>query len=88
MAPLANGKNSVTIGKDGYNEWFKAGKDLILGFGKPSGDRAIVFLADGAPAYDSVMDTGEVYVPGGSLVELAGQPGDVLTVTARSATGK
>jgi hypothetical protein len=45
-------------------------------------DRAIVFGADETSIYDSVMNSGAVQVPAGSLIELAGQPGDVLKVKA------
>jgi CubicO group peptidase (beta-lactamase class C family) len=60
---------------DGYNKWFRAGTDLILDFRMPEGGRVIVFSPDGSPIYDSVIDTGEVYVPQGGLVEAAGYPG-------------
>ncbi len=79
--PLGNGGEEVTIGEDGYNEWFEAGEDLVVGFTFPAGARVIAFSADGSPFYDSIIDSGEVFVPAGSFIELAGMPGDVLGIT-------
>lgn len=79
---LRNGENAVTIGNDGYNEWLRADEDLILVFDQPEKGRVIVFSPDGSQTYDSVIDKGAVYVPQGSLVELAGLPGDAFKVTA------
>jgi CubicO group peptidase (beta-lactamase class C family) len=87
-APLAVGDKSVTIGKEGYSEWFKAGENLVLNVQKPSRDRLIVFSSDGKPTYDSEIDTGEVFVPQGNMVEIAGNPGDAFKLTATSAAGK
>lgn len=82
-APLETGTKSVTIGRDGYSEWLSVRTGLVLGFSKPPGDRVIVFGPDGIATYDSVIDSGPVFVPAGSLVELAGNTGDVLKVTAK-----
>lgn len=76
------GQRSVIIGKDGYNEWLRAGQDLVLDVKKPGADRVIVFSSDGTPTYDSVIDSGKVFVPGGDLIEVAGSPGDTFMVTA------
>jgi CubicO group peptidase (beta-lactamase class C family) len=84
-AALGAGEKSMTIGKDGYSEWFKTGEGLVVGFSKPDGARAVVFSADGEPTYDSILDEGKVYVPAGSFIELTGMPGDVLKVNARAA---
>ncbi len=75
-APLGEGTTTVTIGEDGYNEWLVASSGLVLDFGKPDQGRVIVFSPDGSSIYDSVIDTGEVYVPQGGLIELAGYQGD------------
>lgn len=83
-APLDVGQRSVTIGKDGYNEWLKAGRDIVLEVKKPAADRVIVFSPDSTSIYDSVVDSGKVYVPAGGLIELGGSPGDTFTVTATS----
>ena len=82
-APLGTGTKTVTIGREGYSEWLSVTTDLVLGFGKPSGDRVIAFEPDGSVIYDSVVDSGRVYIPEGTLVELAGNAGDVLKVTAK-----
>ncbi|HEY5525956.1 MAG TPA: serine hydrolase domain-containing protein [Candidatus Anoxymicrobiaceae bacterium] len=79
---LGTETKSVTIGKDAYNEWFRTAGGLALNFDKPSKDRAVVFGPDGSTIYDSVINSGAVYAPAGSLVELAGAPGDVLKVIA------
>jgi CubicO group peptidase (beta-lactamase class C family) len=81
------GQKSITIGKDGYNEWLKAGQDLVLDVKKPGADRVVVFGPDGTSIYDSVVDSGKVFVPAGDLIELAGSSGDAFTVTATSAAG-
>jgi hypothetical protein len=79
-AVLGEGREDITIGGDGYNEWFKAGEDFLVGFDIPAGARVIAFYADGSPFYDSIIDSGEVYVPAGSFIELAGMPGEVLGI--------
>ncbi len=83
--PLQTGKQQVTIGNDGYNQWLNTSGDLILSFDKPVKDRVIVFATDGTPTYDSVMDKGDIYVPTGSYVEFAGNAGDTLKITAKQA---
>jgi CubicO group peptidase (beta-lactamase class C family) len=79
-AVLGEGREDITIGGDGYNEWFKAGEDFLVGFDIPAGARVIAFYADGSPFYDSIIDSGEVYVPAGSFIELAGMPGEILGI--------
>ena len=81
-SPLNVEQKSVTIGTDGYNEWLKAGQDVVLDVKKPSGDRVLVFSPDGSTIYDSVLDSGKVFVPAGSLIELGGSTGHVFAVTA------
>jgi CubicO group peptidase (beta-lactamase class C family) len=84
VAPLLkNGVNTVTIGNKGYSEWFRISNDVILSFQKSTQGRIIVFSPVGMPIYDSMMDTGDVYVPGGGLIEVAGAAGDVFNVTAK-----
>lgn len=80
-APLGKGSSTVTIGKEGYNEWLSAGEDLVLDVKKASKNRVIVFT-DGNVAYDSVVDSGNVFVPAGSLIELSGDEGDTFELTA------
>jgi CubicO group peptidase (beta-lactamase class C family) len=85
--PLGNETKSVTIGKDSYNEWFKTSGALIVKFDKPPRDRAIVYGPSGTPTWDSIIDSGEVFVPAGSLVEVSGSPNDVIKVTGTTPTG-
>jgi len=82
---LGEGTTTVTIGEEGYNEWLVAGSGLVLHFVKPDKGRVIVFSPDGSPIYDSVLDSGEVFVPQGGLVEFAGYSGDVFDLTASAA---
>jgi CubicO group peptidase (beta-lactamase class C family) len=84
-ATLKDGTNQASIGSEGLNEWFKAGAGAVLSFKIPDAGRVIVFSAGGAPVYDSAVDKQSVYVTAGSLVEIAGNPGDIFTVTANLA---
>lgn len=77
------GDNSVKIGDSGYNEWLKDEAGLILSFEKPAKGRVIAFSPDGALIYDSAIGKGDVYIPQGGFVKLAGVPGDVFKVMAR-----
>jgi hypothetical protein len=86
--PLLNGNSTATLGKDGYNEWLKASEDLILNIQKPNNGRFVVFSTAESPTYDSAIDTGEVFVARGSLVELVGEPGDMFKVGATSTAGQ
>jgi len=82
---LTPGDNRVVIGKDGYNEWLKVGKEAILSFKKPESGR-IILMTEGKEdpmLYDSVVNSGEVYAPEGSMIFIAGNPGDEFTVTAK-----
>ena len=81
---LRRGDTSLTIGGEGYNEWFIAGEDLDLSFTKPEQGRIIVFSPERSPIYDSVLDKGKVRVGFGSLIEVAGMPGDVFALKAES----
>lgn len=81
-SPLNVGRKSVKIEKDGYNQWLKAAQDIVLDVKKPKADRLIVFGPDGQKTYDSVIDSGKVFVPAGSFIELAGSPGDSFAVSA------
>ena len=81
--PIGIGTCSVTIGSDGYNQWFKVSQDATLSFLKPTWDRVIVYSATGSPMYDSMLSTGDVSVAQGCLVEFAGHPGDTMSVTSK-----
>ncbi|WP_045215125.1 serine hydrolase domain-containing protein [Desulfonatronovibrio magnus] len=77
--PFGNLAASVRIGRDGFNEWLRIEDDLVLRFQKPDEGRVIVTsLTD--MLYDSVVDTGSVYVPNGSYVFFAGSPDDRFRV--------
>jgi hypothetical protein len=84
---LSEGGKSVTIGEDGYNEWFSAKADLVLKVRKPEGARVIVFSPDHESVYDSEIDKGDIYVLAGSLVEIAGMPGDVVEMSVSPPPG-
>ena len=81
---LRRGETSLTIGGEGYNEWLIAGEDLSLSFGKPERGRVIVFSPERSPIYDSVLDEGKVRVGAGSLIEVAGMPGDAFVLKTES----
>ena len=84
---LSRGFSAVTIGSEGLNEWLVAAEDLTLQVRKPGRGRLVVYSPGLAPLYDSVLDTGEVKVGDlrvekGSLIQLAGLPGDRFALTA------
>ncbi len=85
-AIFGGGTSTVIIGADNYNEWLRTSADLVVSFDKPDEGRVIVFSPDGTHIYDSEINQGEIYVPAGSLIELAGFSGDRFSVTARPAT--
>ncbi len=74
---------SLTIGNQGYNEWLKLDQDAVLNFTKPANGRILVFDPSGSPIYDSVVDSGDIFVTAGSFVSVAGEAADTFTVQAR-----
>lgn len=81
---LKEGTTLVAIGPEGENEWLGAVSEAILSFRYTDGSRIIVFQGPGVPPiFDSIVDTGEVYVPEGSFIFLAGSPGDLIYIAAR-----
>jgi len=82
--PLDTGANTLAIGSAGRNEWLTVGFDTTLCFEVPAKGRVIVFGAEGV-LYDSMVDSGDISVPAGSLIEFAGDPGDSFQVTASAA---
>lgn len=74
---------SLTIGNQGYNEWLKFDQDAVLNFTKPANGRILVFDPAGSPIYDSVVDSGDIFVAAGSFVAVAGEAADTFTVQAR-----
>lgn len=83
---LAAGVSGVVTPQDGENEWRRAEEDMILSFSIPHKGRVVAVNPDGAVSgiiYDSAVDSGELYAPGGSLIMFAGAPGDEFTVKTR-----
>ncbi|HWR40180.1 MAG TPA: serine hydrolase domain-containing protein [Patescibacteria group bacterium] len=79
---LSGATAEIRIAQEGYNEWLRLAENAILSFRLPDRSRLIVFGSTGAVLYDSVSDKGEVYVPAGSFIEVAGSPGIVVEVKA------
>ena len=82
-ASLEGEKTTGVIGADGFAEWLKVTEDSVLGFAIPAQGRVLVYDAEGELSYDSVMDSGEVFVGAGGFVALTGNAGDVFTVMAK-----
>lgn len=82
--PLNTGANTLTIGSAGRNEWLTVDFVATLCFEVPAKGRVIVFGEKGI-LYDSMVDSGDITVPAGSLLEVAGNPGDLFQVTASAA---
>lgn len=85
-AALKAGENSMRIGSEGYNEWLRAGEDMVVSFVRPERGRIIVFSSDDTATYDSALDTGDAYAAQGSYIECAGFAGDAFTVKATPRT--
>jgi len=80
LAPLMNvGINNLIIGSEGRNEWLNASFDAIINFEIPNKGRVLVFGPESI-LYDNMVDSGEIFVPAGSLIEVAGNPGDKFKV--------
>lgn len=77
-----SGVNTVTIGADNYNEWLKIEKGAILSFERPEEGRIIV-LNDDNVLFDSIVDTDEIFAPGGSFVFCAASAGSVFKIKAK-----
>ena len=78
--PLTAGQVTVTLQKEGYNEWLTLREDTILNFQLPPKGRVIVFSPTGRSLYDSAINSGEVFAPTGSFIEMAGTPGDIFKI--------
>ncbi len=76
-----SGEDTVKIGKDGYYEWLKVEKGVLVSFQKPAEGRVVVSTTD-AILFDSLVDAGEVYIPAGSYIGCAGSAGDVFKINA------
>lgn len=73
---LLQAGETVIIGKEGYNEWRIAGKDLTLDCSVPKKSRILVISAEGKTRYDSlVYGVNPFEVKRGDFVGFIGQPG-------------
>ena len=81
---LNPGNKTVKISKNGFNEWLKTQEYLIIDFTRPSDSRVIIFNINNDPIYDTMMDSGNIFVPKGSFIELSGYPNDIFTINARN----
>lgn len=81
---LTVGKNKVTIGADGDNEWLKVDKGMIISFIKPENGRIMLFTEEeeNPVLYDSTVDRDKIYAPQGSYIFLAGYQGEEFIITA------
>lgn len=79
---LAGNEAKVSIGSEGYNEWLRLAKNAVLSFEMPAKGRVFVFDGSGKVLYDSVFDSGAVYAPAGSFIEMAANPGSSFKVIA------
>lgn len=79
---LSGKEASVSIGKEGYNEWLRLTESAVLSFEVPAKGRVIVFDASGTVLYDNVIDSGSVYAPAGSFVEVTGDRGFSFKIKA------
>lgn len=82
-AELETGTNTAAIGVNAYNEWFIAAVEAVLSFHNPDNARVVVLCPDHSPIYDSMLDDGDVYIPGAGMIMVAGRPGDAITIHAR-----
>jgi CubicO group peptidase (beta-lactamase class C family) len=81
---LVPGENTIVIGSEGENEWRKVEQGGIMSIEKPANGRVIIFpRRQVEKVYDSIIDSSEISVPGGSLVFLAGEPGDSFSIIVR-----
>ena len=85
LAQLSPGKNTITIGGEGENEWAVLPDECTLSVVKPAGGRVVVLSGEEEPEllYDSITDSGNIGVPGGALLFFAADPGDFFEITVR-----
>ena len=81
--PLQTGNNTITINRNGINEWRKLSQNSILQFSGPVHGRIIVFSPTDSILYDSAVDQGEVVAPAGSFVEVAASIGESVQIIAK-----
>jgi len=73
--PLNTGATTLTIGPDGLSQWRVVPEGRVLDFTLPADSRFLVFAPDGKPIYDSMLDSGPLWVDPGTLVEFLSEPG-------------
>ena len=83
---LKSGDNAAKIGPDGLNKWFTTSEDVVVSFTKPTAGRITIFAPDESIIYNSVINTGDVYVPKGSFIECAGLADDAFVIKAVTRT--
>lgn len=72
---------TVTIGKDGDNEWRVAGKDFTLDYPMMEKSRILVVSADGETLYDSLMNGLKPFeVKKGNFVGFIGESGAIFAL--------
>ena len=77
---MSSNDATVSIGTEGYNEWVKVKENSVLSFQIPEKGRLVVFDGSGKALYDNVVDSGGVYAPAGSFIEMAAEPGSSFRV--------
>lgn len=75
------GRNQVTVTDQGFNEWLELPAGGVVTLEVPKGGRAIVLTPPKTVLFDSVVDSGQQYVPAGALVFCAGPVGSRFTVS-------
>lgn len=78
---LAGSEAVVTIGTEGYNEWLSLKENAVLSFETPVKGRVVVIDGSGSVLYDNLTNSGAVYAPSGSYIQMAAEPGAVFKVT-------
>jgi CubicO group peptidase (beta-lactamase class C family)/fibronectin type 3 domain-containing protein len=72
---------TITIGPKGFNEWRKAGSEMIFSSTLPEATRILAWSAEKDTFYDSLSDGAkDIFLPEGSYVGFIGPPGAVFTV--------
>ena len=71
----------VTIGTEGYNEWLCLKGNAVLSFDTPVKGRVVVIDGSGSVLYDNLTNSGAVYAPIGSYIQMAAEPGAIFKVT-------
>jgi len=79
---LAGSDAVVTIGTEGYNEWLRLKENAVLSFETPVEGRVVVIDGSGSVLYDNLTNSGAVYAPVGSYIQMAAEAGAVFKVKA------